>query len=439
MFFKIVLVSLLFSQINGFCYKTFGRIDKTVSGRLIPVCEFNGLDILDGSTFSTAACTECVCNEGTLACCGYGINGGKVVAPPGCKTVADGCEVLVVKEYDETLDCFTGQPINGNIQVDTFIGGVTGNRFTNEPFIGGITGNRITNEPFSASVTGTNVDLSNLPMDTTGKGTAGGVPIDMNMLTTDLSQQMLGSPEQTNSIFDAMFGPNAMISPDAGSLATMPVDMGSSSPVDLGSGNPVETGSSSPVTTNMATNDAVSSSTSVDAGTTGFVPTGTATNITINETTAAAVQDTSVLPTQPTSSPFPSTMKTSLGRKLKPDVNTMVKMEKNNMWDAVMNQIVPPNPFLMRGAPVDVGMFDMFSNTENAAQSTDSKSQMKNPFLIRGAPVDMSMLDMFSNAGNVAQTTGSRSQVDMLTSPTSNPNSLADMIFLSKFADFPGF
>jgi hypothetical protein len=41
-----------------------------VTGRMIPICEYHGIDILDGSTFRTANCMDCKCSNAQLACCG---------------------------------------------------------------------------------------------------------------------------------------------------------------------------------------------------------------------------------------------------------------------------------------------------------------------------------------------------------------------------------
>lgn len=40
------------------------------TGRKVPICEFNGIDFLDGSKFTTTGCNECECKKGHLHCCG---------------------------------------------------------------------------------------------------------------------------------------------------------------------------------------------------------------------------------------------------------------------------------------------------------------------------------------------------------------------------------
>ncbi|XP_033732490.1 uncharacterized protein LOC117321961 [Pecten maximus] len=115
-FFLLGLLPL----IKAFCFTRYGRIDETVSGRQIPVCEYNGLDILDGSSFRTAACMDCKCTNGLIQCCGFGVQNETTYAPPSCTVISDGCEPLLVLKSNQTLGCYTGFPIkdsrppNGN-------------------------------------------------------------------------------------------------------------------------------------------------------------------------------------------------------------------------------------------------------------------------------------------------------------------------------------
>ncbi|XP_071153254.1 uncharacterized protein [Mytilus edulis] len=110
---SFIFLVVILPLVNGFCHQSSGRVDKTVTGRLIPVCSYKGLDILDGSSFRTADCMDCKCrNSGQLSCCGYGINSGVYLAPVGCKVIADGCDPIFVLQSDETRDCKTGKKID---------------------------------------------------------------------------------------------------------------------------------------------------------------------------------------------------------------------------------------------------------------------------------------------------------------------------------------
>ncbi|XP_069121305.1 uncharacterized protein [Argopecten irradians] len=106
---------LVLPLINAYCFTRSGRIDETVSGRQIPVCEYNGLDLLDGSSFRTAACMDCKCTNGLIQCCGFGVQNETTYAPPSCTVISDGCEPLLVLKSNQTLDCYTGRPIKNRI------------------------------------------------------------------------------------------------------------------------------------------------------------------------------------------------------------------------------------------------------------------------------------------------------------------------------------
>ncbi|XP_060064233.1 uncharacterized protein LOC132544631 [Ylistrum balloti] len=124
MFFLIGLLPL----VKGYCFTRNGRIDETVSGRQIPICEYNGLDILDGSSFRTAACMDCKCTNGLIQCCGFGVQNETTYAPPLCTVISDGCEPLLVLKSNNTLDCYTGRPIK-EIQRPTVGPGTTNPQF----------------------------------------------------------------------------------------------------------------------------------------------------------------------------------------------------------------------------------------------------------------------------------------------------------------------
>ncbi|XP_061189284.1 uncharacterized protein LOC133197328 [Saccostrea echinata] len=110
---------------HGFCFSTFGRVDVTATGRRVPVCEFNGIDFLDGSKFTTTGCNECECKKGHLHCCGIGTNAGVITPRPNCKILKDGCIAREVRISDETLDCVTGKPYRNDTGEVTFPTGAT--------------------------------------------------------------------------------------------------------------------------------------------------------------------------------------------------------------------------------------------------------------------------------------------------------------------------
>ncbi|OWF39964.1 uncharacterized protein LOC110464386 [Mizuhopecten yessoensis] len=119
----------IFPLVKGYCFTRYGRVDETVSGRQIPVCEYNGLDILDGSSFRTAACMDCKCTNGLIECCGFGVQNETTYAPPSCTVISDGCEPLLVLKSNQTLACYTGRPIKEGPRP-------TGNPGTNTQFPG---------------------------------------------------------------------------------------------------------------------------------------------------------------------------------------------------------------------------------------------------------------------------------------------------------------
>ncbi|KAJ8300632.1 hypothetical protein KUTeg_022151 [Tegillarca granosa] len=172
---RFLIILSLITYTYAFCYSSNGRIDKTASGQMIPVCEYNGLDLLDGSSFKTAGCVECNCHKGILHCCGYGINAGVIEPPVGCKVIADGCSPVFVMATDPTRDCYTGSPV----------------AFDKKPLPGMVspTGNQPTMDPFTEA----------LIMQLAGNTPKGNI----DPLISALSGQLLGgSNAQGNTIMD---------------------------------------------------------------------------------------------------------------------------------------------------------------------------------------------------------------------------------------------
>ncbi|KAL3867206.1 hypothetical protein ACJMK2_044426 [Sinanodonta woodiana] len=115
--------------VHGFCSSSPLKQYFTDSNRIRFTCEISQgdmkLTVLPGSIVYTSDCLECSCNLDTgLRCCGFGHLAGVVVPPKGCKTIHDGCEVLMVDAIDDSLSCNdkipviekingTGHPDNG--------------------------------------------------------------------------------------------------------------------------------------------------------------------------------------------------------------------------------------------------------------------------------------------------------------------------------------
>ncbi|KAL4219549.1 hypothetical protein ACF0H5_022125 [Mactra antiquata] len=57
-------------------------------------------------------CMDCSCTMKGLECCGIGHAGGVIGHPDDCKVLLDGCQALLVKTNNESLDCFSGSVIN---------------------------------------------------------------------------------------------------------------------------------------------------------------------------------------------------------------------------------------------------------------------------------------------------------------------------------------
>ncbi|XP_071096439.1 beta-microseminoprotein-like [Haliotis cracherodii] len=101
----------LIASTYGFCTIDKVYTDMSKFGTITQYCMYRGLKMQVGSHIKTADCMECTCDKNGLSCCGYGIKGGVFGAPEGCKVIADGCTVLMVKADDETKDCFSGSTL----------------------------------------------------------------------------------------------------------------------------------------------------------------------------------------------------------------------------------------------------------------------------------------------------------------------------------------
>ncbi|KAK3610237.1 hypothetical protein CHS0354_022290 [Potamilus streckersoni] len=129
-YFFLFFLSLV-AVVHGFCFSAPLIQDITGSKRVRYICEISQgdmkLKMLPGSIVYTSDCLECSCNLDTgLTCCGFGPLAGIVMPPEGCKTIKDGCELLIVDKLDERLSCNDRIPIldkvNGTVHPDSAFG-----------------------------------------------------------------------------------------------------------------------------------------------------------------------------------------------------------------------------------------------------------------------------------------------------------------------------
>ncbi|XP_046367502.2 beta-microseminoprotein-like [Haliotis rufescens] len=108
--YGLLLLGLVASA-ESFCFVDKVYTDVSKYGSITQYCMYKGLKMQVGSHLKTADCIECNCNDTGLGCCGFGIKAGVVQPPPGCKVVADGCKMLLVKADDDTKDCSSGESL----------------------------------------------------------------------------------------------------------------------------------------------------------------------------------------------------------------------------------------------------------------------------------------------------------------------------------------
>ncbi|XP_060603823.1 uncharacterized protein LOC132756710 [Ruditapes philippinarum] len=111
-------IALLVQNCVGFCFRANLMAEMTVSRRLRYYCEYKPLQgssmrLFPGSNlYLVDQCLDCKCTMDGLQCCGFGHAGGAIAFRKDCKMLLDGCQPLIVKKDNHTLDCFTGKPIN---------------------------------------------------------------------------------------------------------------------------------------------------------------------------------------------------------------------------------------------------------------------------------------------------------------------------------------
>ncbi|XP_067660953.1 uncharacterized protein [Haliotis asinina] len=104
---------LLGLVVSAQCFCFIGQVYTDVSkyGTVTKYCMYKGLKMQVGSEIKTTDCIGCTCSDSGLHCCGFGIKGAVYGPPPGCKVVADGCNMLLVKADDDTKDCNSGDSL----------------------------------------------------------------------------------------------------------------------------------------------------------------------------------------------------------------------------------------------------------------------------------------------------------------------------------------
>lgn len=117
-----LFVSAIFGYLcHGFTFTTPLLSEVTVSWRPRYYCEHlpnDGFNVtiprlFPGSTlFLVDECLECKCTMSGLTCKGIGHNSGVVAMPSDCKQILDGCQALLVKISNASLNCYTGEPID---------------------------------------------------------------------------------------------------------------------------------------------------------------------------------------------------------------------------------------------------------------------------------------------------------------------------------------
>ncbi|KAL3865570.1 hypothetical protein ACJMK2_042946 [Sinanodonta woodiana] len=114
-FLYMTILMMANQHVEAFCLRDELKTDLTTAGDQKYYCEYNdGVHVFrmsPGTQQITADCLRCSCDMDGLQCCGFGRNAGVVILPTECKEISFGCHSFYVKRLNESLDCFTNDPI----------------------------------------------------------------------------------------------------------------------------------------------------------------------------------------------------------------------------------------------------------------------------------------------------------------------------------------
>ncbi|KAK3607878.1 hypothetical protein CHS0354_038308 [Potamilus streckersoni] len=115
-FLSMIVLMLVNQCVDGFCLRGELKTDMPIAGDLNYYCEYNdGFHVFrmrPGTQQTTTDCLRCSCDMDGLQCCGFGRNAGVVVVPPECKEIFYDCHSFYVTRLNESVDCFTNDPIS---------------------------------------------------------------------------------------------------------------------------------------------------------------------------------------------------------------------------------------------------------------------------------------------------------------------------------------
>ncbi|XP_064602519.1 beta-microseminoprotein-like [Liolophura sinensis] len=88
-----ILLVHLSALTQASCGFAEARFERTRFGTEVRYCEYKGLNLLPGSwLIDKDDCMAITCNAHGMSMCGYDVNAGVRMPPPGCRIVSDGCE-----------------------------------------------------------------------------------------------------------------------------------------------------------------------------------------------------------------------------------------------------------------------------------------------------------------------------------------------------------